>query len=104
MNDLRLSVSTQVGGEFAIRLDSNPGTGAIWYFVPSMGGSELLREISEPHGVAISSAATQTFVFRGTTPGTHELRFALKRSWESLVLRHAVASVTIRPRQETWAS
>ena len=97
VTDLRLTVDTRLGEEFAIRLDSIPGTGAIWHVAQGPGGADLVREISESHGTDIRSPATQTFVFRSTLPGTHELRFELKRGWEREVRRRAVAVVSVSP-------
>ena len=100
-DDLRLDVDAEVDQEFEVALDARPGMGAIWYYAAATEEPELIRQNSEPQTTALGTIVRQRFVFRGTRPGRHELRFELKRSWERTVRRQAIASVSIGSRSTT---
>jgi predicted secreted protein len=68
--------------EFNVELQSYPGSGAKWQFVPQSDGPRLVKQDSRPNDKSIGAAATQVFTFRADAPGTYKLLFELKRAWE----------------------
>jgi len=92
--DQQLQRSAHPGEEFAIDLESTPGSGAIWYYVPISGAPTLAREERKPSD-NIGGTLIQTFVFRAGAPGTCLLHFELRRAWEEIVRRRVSVTVSV---------
>jgi predicted secreted protein len=92
--DEQLQRSASAGQEFVVDLESTPGSGAIWYYVPLPGVTMLAREERKP-SASIGGTLVQTFVFRAETAGTYVLNFELKRVWESTVRRRVSVTVSV---------
>ena len=91
--DQRFHVSIHQGEEFQVELDSNPGSGALWYLTADSDGPRLVRQETVAQRLDIGGAAIQRFVFCWDQSGTHDLHFELKRVWESHVRRRATVTV-----------
>ena len=91
---LQLQRSARSGEEFAVDLESTPGSGAIWYFVPFSDAAVLVREDRKPSD-NIGGALIQTFVFRVDAPGTYLLHLELRRAWEEIVRRRVSVTATV---------
>lgn len=77
-----------------VELESIPGSGAIWYYVPSSDMVKLARE-ERKASAEIGGALLQVFVFRAEVPGTYILNFELKRAWEHVVRRRTSVTVSV---------
>jgi predicted secreted protein len=76
-------LSVAKGQDFHVELQSYPGSGALWSWVPSSDGPRLVSETTHAQDESIGSGALQVFAFQAEAPGTHTLVFELKRPWES---------------------
>ena len=92
--DQQLQRSARVGEEFAVDLESTPGSGAIWYCVPFSDAVILAREERKPSD-DIGGTLLQTFVFHADAPGTYLLHFELKRAWEKIVRSRVSVTVSV---------
>lgn len=77
-------LASNIGQACRIALPSYPGSGASWYVdsnaAPVRVTLEETRSAADPQG-----AASQIFLVIGEAPGDYELRFVLKRAWETEV-------------------
>ena len=80
-------LSARVGKPLRVRLESIPGTGAIWYLLKSPAHASVEPADSEAMSSGVGGAVRQVFVFQADADGTYELDFELKRSWETVVRR-----------------
>lgn len=89
----RLSVVK--GQDFHAELQAYPGSGALWSWVPSIDGPQLVSETTHTQDESIGSGALQVFTFHAEAPGTHTLVFELKRPWESSSRRRKEITVEV---------
>jgi predicted secreted protein len=92
--DEQLQRSARSGQAFTVDLESTPGSGTIWYYVPTSGAPELAQEDRKP-SADIGGTLVQTFVFRIGAPGTYLLQFELKRAWENIVRRRISVTASV---------
>jgi inhibitor of cysteine peptidase len=89
------TIKVPVGGEFSVRLESNPTTGYVWDVETLPEGVELLGSEYEksagdrPPG----DPGSQAFRFRARNAGEHLIHFALKRQWESKAIKSHIVKV-----------
>lgn len=85
-------ITVKLGELFVIELPANPSTGYQWSLVEVPAALELVEEHYTPAttgttaaGVpaAVGSGGTHAFNFMANGTGETELRFELKRVWES---------------------
>jgi predicted secreted protein len=74
-------VSAFTGQEFKVELKTYPGSGAMWRYASS-DGPQLVTVMTQTLDDNIGAAAIQVFTLRGDNPGSYNLIFELKRSWE----------------------
>ncbi len=98
------SISTTVGQEFTISLDSNPTTGYEWNLVSSLPSwLELVRhEYTPTHPNIIGGAGLEEWTFKATNTGSTTLVFYYRRAWETGVqpLDIYVVQITVQDGQE----
>ncbi len=71
-----------VGQPCRIALPSQPGSGATWYVDSSASPLRVtLEQTVDQQGAR--RRGSQVFLVVGEAPGDYELRFVLKRAWES---------------------
>jgi Chagasin family peptidase inhibitor I42 len=92
--DEQLQRSARSRQAFTVDLESTPGSGTIWYYVPISGAPELAQEDRKP-SANIGGTLVQTFVFRIGAPGIYLLQFELKRAWENIVRRRISVTVSV---------
>jgi predicted secreted protein len=73
-----------VGGEFSVRLESNPTTGYVWEVETLPEGLELSgSEYKKSEGaLQVGSPGIQFFRFRAQKSGEYQINFVHKRQWE----------------------
>jgi predicted secreted protein len=98
------SISTTVGQEFTISLDSNPTTGYEWNLVsPLPSWLELVgHEYTPTHPNLIGGAGIEEWTFKATNTGSTTLVFYYRRAWETGVqpLDIYVVQITVQDSQE----
>jgi predicted secreted protein len=93
------SVTSVVGGEFTVHLQSTPTTGYVWEINTLPDGIEHLgsdfeKLVSSLHA---GDPIIQTFRFRALATGERIINFALKRQWESTIFKsHSTAVKVIK--------
>ena len=87
-------IRVSVGGEFSVRLESNPTTGYAWVVETLPESVEFLgSEYEKLEGkLEVGSPGIQAFRFRAQKAGEHQINFILKRQWE----RNAIKSHTVK--------
>jgi predicted secreted protein len=87
------TITTSVGEEFSVRLESTPTTGYVWVVDSLPNGLDLLGNEHEPPGGGPMPGGTQdqVFLFRALAAGEYQIDFSLKRQWESQAIQtHSV--------------
>ena len=97
--DAEQTISTTVGQEFVIALDSNPTTGYTWEESYDEAMLKLVESKYEPGKQAeeglVGAGGTQYFQFTALQTGKTEITLAYKRSWETEIADQKVFSVKI---------
>jgi inhibitor of cysteine peptidase len=95
-------LSAHIGDTLCIQLPDNPTTGYTWQLEST--DERLLQLESTSYSVTspgkMGSGGTRTFVFLAVSPGTAEIRFIRRRSWEPVekALRRYAVTVQIHER------
>ncbi|MDP5225726.1 MULTISPECIES: protease inhibitor I42 family protein [Arthrobacter] len=85
-------ITVESGELFAVELPANPSTGYQWSVVQVPDAVELVEEHVAPPAAgttaaglpaAVGSSSSQKFTFMAKHTGETEIRFELKRAWES---------------------
>lgn len=81
------SVNLKVGQTLQMVLEGNPTTGYEWTLEPPMGtslkeGGVKVQPVTSDTNV-VGAPSTYTFSFTAEQPGSTDLNFLYKRSWES---------------------
>ena len=85
-------ISVKNGELFVVELPANPSTGYQWSVVQPPDAVELVEEHVAPPAAgttaaglpaAVGSSGDQKFTFMAKRQGEAEIRFELKRAWES---------------------
>jgi inhibitor of cysteine peptidase len=94
MNVTSEIIQVPVGGEFSVRLESNPTTGYAWDVETLSEGVELLvGEYEKSAGEhPPGDPGIQAFRFRARKAGEYQINFILKRQWE----KDAIKSHTVK--------
>ncbi len=87
-------IRVSVGGEFSVRLESNPTTGYVWDVDTLAESIEFLGSEYEKSAGEHSPGdpGIQAFRFRARKAGEHQINFILKRQWE----KNAIKSYTVK--------
>ncbi len=87
-----------VGDSIEVRLPENPTTGYRWNVAPNYVGTIVLNldtfQIQDQ--VSLGGGGTRIWQFTATKPGTIELKFVNKRSWENKHVDEFAVSVRVR--------
>jgi predicted secreted protein len=75
-----LNISTAVGQEFAIELESNASTGYTWTYTQTGSALKLVDETKSAGGTKPGAPGTQRFTFKATVSGASYLDFTYARS------------------------
>jgi len=75
-----LNITTAVGQEFAIELESNPSTGFSWTYSQVGGALELVDQTKATSSGPPGSGGTQRFTFKAKVSGASYLDFVYARS------------------------
>lgn len=94
--DQSFEITARAGADCEVNLQSTPGSGAVWRYVPASDLPILVRQEMRPVGEGVGGQAQQVFVFRIPQAGDVTLDFELKRSWEPQVRSRARAVVHVR--------
>jgi Chagasin family peptidase inhibitor I42 len=88
-------LSTRRGEEIEIVLESIPGSGAIW--LKKSAGSDAISVREERDASQNMGGHTdQKFIFNFAESGRYVIEFELKRPWENVVQRKAIAMFNVR--------
>jgi predicted secreted protein len=92
------SINVAAGGEFAVRLASNPSTAYLWEVQTLPESIELLgSSFEKPAGeVRPGDPSTQVFRFRALKAGEYHIVFGLKRKWETESIKSETIVVHVR--------
>lgn len=93
-----IDLAAGVGAPTTIELEAMPGAALVWALPDAAlpAGCTLTRQDSVPAGAGVGGPVRQRFVLTCDAPGTHRLRFELKRPWEDVV--RAVQEVRVDVR------
>ncbi len=91
-----IDVAATVGTPATIELEALPGAALVWATGTLPEGCTLTRRDNVPAGAGIGGPVRQRFELVCDAPGTHRLRFELKRPWEDVV--RAVQEVRVDVR------
>lgn len=80
--EAKTQLSVAPDQDFDVELESYPGSGAKWQFIPQGDVPRLVQQTTRVSDQGIGAAATQIFTFHSDAPGTYQLVFELKRAWE----------------------
>ena len=90
-----LQLQVRAGQALTIELESFPGAGAIWQAPATPAGCHLTAADSVASSPGVGGPARQRFVLSCDKAGERQLRFELKRPWESEVQAVQAVLVTI---------
>jgi predicted secreted protein len=91
-------MDVEIGVPFDVELGSAPTTGYAWELLSLPVGIELLgSDFSLPPGAAIGDGGVQVFHLRTSRAGHFELRFVLKRRWQTQPIQERIVEVESRP-------
>jgi len=79
-------IQVKVGEEFVVPLEGSAGTGFRWELDSSAATQRLVKLIDEDRAATSSvpgGKTVQHFRFKSQSPGTLELTFRHRRSWEA---------------------
>jgi len=96
--DPQKGISTSVGKEFVIALDSNPTTGYDWEVSYDDSMLSLVEEEYSPDKEPglVGVGGTQYFTFKALKKGGTEITLTYKRSWETGYAEQKVFSVNVK--------
>jgi predicted secreted protein len=87
-------LSVAAGVPFEVALGGAPGGGCLWEPLHLPDGVHLLAtRFPDKHD---AGGGTQVFELRADQPGAHQLRFVLKRRWESAPIESRVVEIDVR--------
>ena len=89
-------MSAKVGTPFEVALPVNPGAGYQWESVVDNDQVTLVDKITEAPSEGIGGGTVQKFVFKAVAAGKTQLKFALKRRWETAAADTKVVDVEIK--------
>ncbi|PYI64725.1 hypothetical protein CVV68_21130 [Arthrobacter livingstonensis] len=95
-------ITVHTGETFAVELPATPATGYQWQATGVPAGMEATAGSFQPDARdarAVPAAGRQVFHFKAGAPGTLELHFELKRSWETEPARRHTEEVLVLPQQ-----
>ncbi|HYY67202.1 MAG TPA: protease inhibitor I42 family protein [Nitrososphaeraceae archaeon] len=89
------TIHTSAGGDFTIKLESNPTTGYKW--IPNYDDSslKLISDEFVSETTLMGSGGIQRLSFRALKPGATEIEVVQKRPWEKKPLRSRKFTVSI---------
>lgn len=90
-----LQLQASVGQALTIALPSTPGSGVLWQLPAAPTGCSLTEADSQVSGAGIGGVSRQQFVLTCAAAGQHDLRFELKRPWESVLRAVQPVRVTV---------
>jgi predicted secreted protein len=96
------AIETNEGSLFIIALNENQTTGYSWQSTHDKETVTLLKNIYEPDKKAaglFGTGGTHYFYFKALKPGTTEIGFAYRRSWESQTIDERKFKVNIERRE-----
>jgi predicted secreted protein len=92
----RSTMSAKVGTPFEVSLPFNPGAGYQWEPAVDTEQVTLVDKHTEAASADIGGRAVQKFVFQPVAPGNTQIKFTLKRRWESAAADTKVVDVEIK--------
>ena len=82
------------GSPFEVELGASPTTGYTWELAsPPVGVRVLWSDFDQPPDAAIGDGGKQIFRLQADSGGRFELRFDLKRRWETTPIQTRVIEV-----------
>ncbi|MDJ0313489.1 protease inhibitor I42 family protein [Arthrobacter sp. H35-D1] len=95
-------ITVQAGEPFNVDIRATPATGYQWCVAGVPSGIELLNDafvvdLQNGSPAPIPSSGTHRFHFLAVETGRVEVRFVLKRTWETEALEQRVEVVEVRP-------
>jgi predicted secreted protein len=90
-------MDVETGVPFDVELGSAPTTGYAWELLSLPAGLELLgSDFSLPAAAAIGDGGVQVFHLRASRAGHFELRFVLKRRWQTQPIQERIVEIESR--------
>jgi predicted secreted protein len=89
-------MSAKVGTPFEVALPVHPGAGYQWEPALDTEQVTLVNKHTEPASAGIGGQAVQKFVFQPVAAGNTQIKFMLKRRWESAAADTKVVDVEIK--------
>ncbi len=87
--------------EIVVRLAENLSTGYGWEMEPlGTGALELIDSTyAEAPRIALGRGGTRILRFAARSPGSHQIRLALRRSWDpsDMALEHFEVTIRVQP-------
>jgi predicted secreted protein len=90
------TISAKVGKPFEVSLPFNPGAGYQWEPAVDAEQVTLVDKSTEAPSAGIGGQAVQKFVFQPVAAGSAQLKFLLKRRWESAAADTKIVDVEIK--------
>lgn len=91
-----IQLQAGVGQPLLIELQATPSAALVWSPTVAPGDCTLTQADSVPDGSGVGGHALQRFTFVCTSAGQRQLRFELKRPWESTVRAVQRVDVDVR--------
>lgn len=101
VNETKSPVTVKKGLSFVVTLESNPTNGSLWHLNEQPDGTKLRLEESHyspdanPHGL-VGTGGTQTWQFKALNEGDTVLKFAYKKSWETIEKPEKIKTIAVK--------
>lgn len=93
-------ITVHAGESFRVELRATPATGYQWSVADAPAGVEIIGDsftADARDARVVPAAGRQVFQFKAGAPGTAELHFVLKRSWEAGAADRHAEQVLVLP-------
>ncbi len=91
-----IQLQSSVGQPLLIELEATPGAAVVWSPPVAPDDCTLTQSDSVPDGSGVGGQALQRFTFVCTSAGQRQLRFELRRPWETVVRAVQRVDVDVR--------
>ena len=88
-------ISVKIGGNFTIKLESNPSTGYSWHPIYDEEYVKLISNDFVQATKLMGSGGLERFVFQAVKSGTSTIEMLYKRAWEKKAVKSRRISVNI---------
>jgi inhibitor of cysteine peptidase len=89
-------ISVTSGGDFTIKLESNPTTGYSWQPIYDDTYVKLISNDFVQATKLLGGGGLERFIFRAIKPGNSNIEMLYKRAWEKKAVKSRRISVNIR--------